>query len=123
MLLGHPGGPFWRGRDLGSWSVPKGLVEPGDDSFDTALREFLEETGLVVAGTFRPITPIRQKSGKRVTCWTVDADLDIGAFNPGHFAMEWPPRSGKSARFPEMDELRYFLVARRWSVSCPPRSR
>jgi predicted NUDIX family NTP pyrophosphohydrolase len=111
VLLGHPGGPFWRGRDLGSWSIPKGLVEPGEEPLEAAVREFMEETGLGVAGNFRPLTPIRQKGGKQVMCWAVEADLEIGAFAPGEFEMEWPPRSGSIGRFPEIDQLSYFAVA------------
>jgi predicted NUDIX family NTP pyrophosphohydrolase len=111
VLLGHPGGPLWRGRDLGSWSIPKGLVEPGEDPLDAAVREFLEETGLGVTGVFRPLTPIRQRGGKQVLCWAVEVDLDIDAFAPGEFEMEWPPRSGKIARFPEIDQLKYFPAA------------
>jgi predicted NUDIX family NTP pyrophosphohydrolase len=110
VLLGHPGGPLWRGRDLASWSVPKGLVEPGEDALEAAMREFREETGLTVTGTFRALTPIRQKGGKQVMCWAVEADLDLGAFAPGEFEMAWPPRSGKIARFPEIDRLEYFAV-------------
>jgi predicted NUDIX family NTP pyrophosphohydrolase len=110
VLLGHPGGPFWRGRDMGSWSIPKGLVEPGEEPLDAAMREFLEETGLAVSGTFRPLEPIRQKGGKQVICWAVEADLDVGAFSPGAFEMEWPSRSGEIRRFAEIDQLRYFAV-------------
>jgi predicted NUDIX family NTP pyrophosphohydrolase len=110
VLLGHPGGPFWRGRDRGSWSIPKGLVEPGEEPLDAAVREFLEETGLAVTGPFRALAPIRQKGGKQVICWAVEADLDVDAFAPGQFEMEWPARSGKLARFPEIDQLKYFAV-------------
>ena len=108
VLLGHPGGPLWRRRDLGSWSIPKGQVEPGEAPLDAALREFAEETGLSVEGVLRPLSPIRQKGGKQVLCWAVEADLDLEGFAPGEFEMEWPPRSGLRARFPEIDQLRYF---------------
>jgi predicted NUDIX family NTP pyrophosphohydrolase len=107
-LLAHPGGPLWRRRDLGAWSVPKGLVEPGEAPLAAAVREFREETGLEAAGDFRPLAPIRQKGGKQVLCWALEADLDLAGFAPGEFEMEWPPRSGRRASFPEIDQLRWF---------------
>ena len=110
VLLGHPGGPFWRTRDLGSWSVPKGLVEPGEAPLAAAVREFREETGLEISGPFRPLAPLRQRGGKLVLVWAALADLDIGQFAPGEFEMEWPPRSGQTRRFPEIDQLRYFAA-------------
>ena len=110
--LAHPGGPFWRKRDAGVWSVPKGLLEPGEAPLDAALREFGEETGLplsgVLSGPLLPLTPIRQAGGKVVLCWAAEADLDLAGFKSGEFEMEWPPRSGRMARFPEIDQLRYF---------------
>ena len=112
FLLAHPGGPFWRKRDVGVWSVPKGLLEPGEAPLDAALREFGEETGLslsgVLAGPLLPLTPIRQAGGKVVLCWAAKADLDLTGFKSGEFEMEWPPRSGRMAQFPEIDQLRYF---------------
>ena len=108
VLLAHPGGPIWRNRDVGAWSVPKGLVEAGEQPLAAAVREFLEETGIAISGYFRPLTTIRQKGGKRVMCWAVEADLDISGFAPGQFEMEWPPRSGRVASFPEIDQLKYF---------------
>lgn len=110
VLLGHPGGPLWRGRDLGAWTVPKGAVEPEERPLDAALREFSEETGLLVSGAPRVLTPIRQKGGKRVLCWALEADLDLQAFRPGRFEMEWPPRSGVSVSFPELDRIAYFPI-------------
>jgi predicted NUDIX family NTP pyrophosphohydrolase len=108
VLLGHPGGPFWQNRDMGSWSVPKGLVEVGEAPLEAAIREFREETGLEISGTFRALAPVRQRGGKIVLCWAVDADLDVRNFAAGEFEMEWPARSGRSRSFPEIDQLRYF---------------
>jgi predicted NUDIX family NTP pyrophosphohydrolase len=108
VLLGHPGGPFWRNRDFGAWSVPKGLIEAGEAPLAAAVRESEEETGLAILGEFRPLTPLRQKGGKLVLCWAIEADLDLSNFAPGRFDMEWPPRSGQMARFPEVDQLKYF---------------
>jgi predicted NUDIX family NTP pyrophosphohydrolase len=110
VLLAHPGGPLWGRRDLGSWTVPKGLVEAGEEPLAAAIREFSEETGLSLGGPFRPLSPVRQKGGKLVLCWAIEADVDISKFAPGEFEMEWPPRSGRVARFPELDQLRYFAV-------------
>ena len=108
VLLGHPGGPLWRGRDAGAWGLPKGLVEAQETLLAAALREFREETGLEVAGEFKPLTPVRQKGGKQVVAFAVQADLDLDGFMPGTFEMQWPPRSGRMARFPEIDQIRYF---------------
>ncbi len=108
FLLAHPGGPFWRNRDGGVWSVPKGLLEPGEAPLDAALREFGEETGLRLTGALTPLEPIRQAGGKVVLCWAVEAELDLALFKSGEFEMEWPPRSGRTARFPEIDRLQYF---------------
>ncbi len=108
FLLGHPGGPLWARKDLGAWMVPKGLVEPREDPHDAALREFEEETGLKPPSISRPLTPLRQAGGKHVLCWAAEGDLDLAAFTPGEFEMEWPPRSGRRASFPEMDRLAYF---------------
>ena len=110
FLLAHPGGPFWRKRDAGVWSVPKGLLEPGEAPLNAAVREFGEETGLSLSATLTPLEPIRQAGGKVVRCWTAEADLDLAAFRPGEFEMEWPPRSGRTAEFPEIDRLEYFGV-------------
>ena len=110
FLLAHPGGPFWRKRDAGVWSVPKGLLEPGEAPLNAAVREFGEETGLSLSATLTPLEPIRQAGGKVVLCWMAEADLDLAAFRPGEFEMEWPPRSGRTAEFPEIDRLEYFGV-------------
>ena len=108
FLLGHPGGPLWPRKDQGAWMVPKGLIEPGEDPVVAARREFEEETGLACPALTAPLAPIRQAGGKLVLCWSAEADIDLGPFRPGVFEMEWPPRSGKRAAFPEIDRLAYF---------------
>ena len=108
FLLAHPGGPLWTRKDLGAWMIPKGLIEPGEDPAAAAVREFEEETGLKCPPLSRSLTPLRQAGGKTVLCWVAEADLDLAAFKPGPFEMEWPPRSGKWASFPEVDRLDYF---------------
>jgi predicted NUDIX family NTP pyrophosphohydrolase len=110
LLLAHPGGPFWRGRDLGAWSIPKGLVESGD-LIACAKREFNEETGLTADGPLIPLAPARQKSGKLVHAFALQADFDLSGFSSNQFEMEWPPRSGQRQRFPEIDRIAYFDVA------------
>jgi predicted NUDIX family NTP pyrophosphohydrolase len=114
VLLAHPGGPFWRRRDEGAWSIPKGLVESGDP-LACARREFNEETGLTAAGDFIALAPLRQKSGKTVHAFAVEADFDLTRFSSNAFTMEWPPRSGRQQSFPEIDRVAYFAlpVARR----------
>jgi predicted NUDIX family NTP pyrophosphohydrolase len=108
FLLAHPGGPFWKNRDAGAWSIPKGELQKGETAWQAAVREFQEETGLALSGAFQPLTPIRQKAGKLVLCWAVEADLDLTDFRSGEFEIEWPPRSGRRATFPEVDQVRYF---------------
>ncbi|HEX4183837.1 MAG TPA: NUDIX domain-containing protein [Caulobacteraceae bacterium] len=108
VLLGHPGGPLWVRKDYGAWMIPKGLIEPEETPLAAALREFEEETGLKPPAAARALTPLRQAGGKQVLCWTAEADLDLADFLPGDFEMEWPPRSGKRARFPEIDRIAWF---------------
>jgi predicted NUDIX family NTP pyrophosphohydrolase len=108
FLLGHPGGPLWARKDAGAWMVPKGLIEPGEDPLAAARREFEEETGLKPPPILRALTPLRQAGGKQVLCWAAEGCLDLDAFRPGEFQMEWPPRSGTRATFPELDRLAYF---------------
>ena len=110
VLLAHPGGPFWAKKDAGAWSIPKGLVESGD-LLACARREFTEETGLIADGEFIPLTPVRQKSGKTVHAFAVAADFDLIDCRSNFFEIEWPPRSGKRKRFPEVDQVGYFDLA------------
>lgn len=106
-LLIHPGGPFWKNKDLGSWSIPKGEFTD-EDPLSAAKREFFEETGFQVNGDFRPLKPIVQKGGKLVTAWAVQGDIDAAAAKSNEFEMEWPPRSGKRAMFPEIEKAEWF---------------
>jgi len=107
----HPGGPFWARKDEGAWSIPKGEIEPGEDPLARARREFAEETGFAVAGEFRPLAPVRQAGGKVVQAWAVAGDADAAAIRSNRFSMEWPPRSGRSQQFPEIDRAAWFDLA------------
>jgi predicted NUDIX family NTP pyrophosphohydrolase len=108
FLLAHPGGPFWKNRDDGAWSVPKGLVDDGEESRAAAVREFEEEVGQPVAGDFVALSRCRQKSGKVIHCWMVEADLDLGAFRSNTFELEWPKGSGRTTTYPEIDRVAYL---------------
>jgi predicted NUDIX family NTP pyrophosphohydrolase len=108
FLLVHPGGPFWRNRDEGAWSIPKGLIDEGEDHIAAARREFAEETSLSVNGELQPLTPLRQKSGKWVHAFLVEGDFDLAGFRSNVFAMEWPRRSGRMIEVPEADRAAYF---------------
>jgi predicted NUDIX family NTP pyrophosphohydrolase len=111
VLLAHPGGPLWAKRDDGVWSIPKGLVEGGADLLATARREFGEETGLAVDGEFVALSPVRQQSGKLVHAFAVEADPDLAGFKSNEFEIEWPPKSGRRRRFPEVDRIAWFGLA------------
>jgi predicted NUDIX family NTP pyrophosphohydrolase len=109
VLLVHPGGPWWAGRDLGAWSIPKGEYEPGDDPMACALREFEEETGSrPPAAGLVPLGELRQRGGKLLTAWAAPGDLDAAAVISNTFTMEWPPRSGRQREFPEVDRAGWF---------------
>jgi predicted NUDIX family NTP pyrophosphohydrolase len=109
LLLAHPGGPFWSKKDDGAWSIPKGNVESGV-LLAGAKREFNEETGLLADGQFTPLSPLRQKSGKTVHAFALEADFDLATFASNMFEMEWPPRSGQRQSFPEVDRIAYFSL-------------
>lgn len=112
VFLVHPGGPFWAKKDDGAWSIPKGEFTAGEDPLSAAQREFHEETGFTVTGPFVPLTPVRQPGGKIVHAWCVEApDLDASAIRSNTFSLEWPPRSGKSREFPEVDRAAWFDLA------------
>ncbi|MFB7941416.1 NUDIX domain-containing protein [Streptomyces sp. NPDC127049] len=109
VLIGHMGGPFWARREEAAWSVPKGEYGDEEAPEDAARREFLEELGLPVPdGDWLDLGEVRQAGGKTVTVWAVEGDLDPAAVVPGTFTMEWPPRSGTMAEFPEVDRVGWF---------------
>jgi predicted NUDIX family NTP pyrophosphohydrolase len=109
VLLVHPGGPFWARRDAGAWSVPKGEYEDADDPLDAARREFEEETGTALeTGELLELGDVKQKNGKVVSAWAAEGDLDPDAVHSNTFTMEWPPRSGRTAEFPEIDRAGWF---------------
>jgi predicted NUDIX family NTP pyrophosphohydrolase len=108
VLLVHPGGPFWRKKDLGAWSIPKGEVAEEENLLAPAQREFQEETGHRPTGRFIALHPVKLKSGKIVHAWAVEGDLDAAAVRSNTFTMEWPPRSGKQSEFPEVDRAEFF---------------
>jgi predicted NUDIX family NTP pyrophosphohydrolase len=110
VLLAHPGGPFWAKKDDGVWTIPKGLVEAGDDLAATARREFTEETNLTAAGELIALAPVNQKSGKTIHAFAFEADFDLSQFASNEFEIEWPPKSGRRQSFPEIDRIAYFAL-------------
>jgi predicted NUDIX family NTP pyrophosphohydrolase len=111
VLLIKPGGPFWRNRDAGAWMIPKGAVEPGETPAEAALREFEEETGTRLGAVPFPLATVRQAGGKHVEAFALEGDLDPTAVTSNEFEMEWPPRSGRRERFPEVVEARWMTLA------------
>jgi predicted NUDIX family NTP pyrophosphohydrolase len=113
VLLGHMGGPFWSAKDDAAWSIPKGLYDEDEEPLAAAVREFVEELGVMLpvdVADLEPLGELRQPSGKRLAVWTAEADLDPARVVPGTFTMEWPPRSGKMAEFPEIDRAAWWSV-------------
>jgi predicted NUDIX family NTP pyrophosphohydrolase len=108
VLLAHPGGPFWKARDEGAWTLPKGLYTDEEEALAAACREFGEETGFACAPPFLPLGELRQKSGKRITAWAFEGDADPLALRSNTFQLEWPPRSGRLGEFPEVDRVGWF---------------
>jgi predicted NUDIX family NTP pyrophosphohydrolase len=108
VFLVHPGGPFWAKKDAGAWSIPKGEFETGEDPLSAAIREFEEETGFPIDGEFTALVPVKQPSGKTIHAWMIEGDCDAVNVRSNRFSMEWPPKSGKMAEFPEVDRAAWF---------------
>ncbi len=108
VLLVHPGGPFWKNKDLAAWSIPKGEYPETEPAFAAAQREFEEETGMRPEGEFIPLGELRQPGGKRVTAWAFESDCDSAAVRSNLFSMEWPKGSGRMQEFPEIDRAGWF---------------
>ncbi|OMQ10419.1 NUDIX domain-containing protein [[Flexibacter] sp. ATCC 35103] len=108
FLLVHPGGPFWKNKDLESWSIPKGEFTAEEDPLDAAKREFKEETGFELEGDFIELESVKLKSGKTIFAWAHEFDIDATLIKSNEFEMEWPPKSGKMQSFPEVDRAEWF---------------
>jgi predicted NUDIX family NTP pyrophosphohydrolase len=119
VLLVKPGGPFWRNKDAGAWMIPKGMVEAGEVPAEAALREFAEETGTKLTDIPFPLATVRQAGGKLVQGFAIEGDLDPAEIRSNHFELEWPPRSGKLERFPEVAEGRWMSLAEARTLMLP----
>ncbi len=110
VLLGHPGGPFWEKKDEGAWSIPKGELNDDEQPQLAARRELEEETGFKVTSELKELSPVKLKSGKIIYAWAVEQDFNPDNFKSNFFEMEWPPKSGRMASFPELDSVRWFFL-------------
>ena len=108
MFLVHPGGPFWRNKDAGAWTIPKGEFDDEEGALAAAQREFKEEVGVSISGDFIPLTPVKQKSGKIIYAWALEKDIDILEIKSNSFEIEWPPKSKQLKQFPEIDKGEWF---------------
>jgi len=108
VLLVHPGGPYWRKKDDGAWSIPKGELEAGEEAEVAARREFTEETGVALSGLLDRLGEIRQRGGKRVIAFAVEGDVDVRTIRSNTFEIEWPPKGGRMQSFPEIDRAEWF---------------
>jgi predicted NUDIX family NTP pyrophosphohydrolase len=110
LFLVHPGGPFWKNKDAGAWSVPKGEFSDDEDPLTAAIREFREETGMQIDGNFIPLTALKQKSGKIIYAWAAEGDIDASKIVSNECEIEWPPKSGKKISIPEVDKGEWFTI-------------
>ena len=110
VLLVHPGGPFWKNKDAGAWSIPKGEFTDDEDSLSAAIREFKEETGTLLSGDFQDLGNVKLKSGKVVHAWAIEGDLDTATLKSNEIEIEWPPKSGKKITVPEVDKAEWCNI-------------
>jgi len=110
VFLVHPGGPLWKNKDEGAWSIPKGEFGGNEKPLQAAIREFSEETGISLSGEFIELEPVVQKGGKKVFAWALEKNIDAAAIRSNHFELEWPPGSGKYQSFPEIDRGGWFTI-------------
>jgi predicted NUDIX family NTP pyrophosphohydrolase len=108
VLLVHPGGPYWRRKDDGAWSIPKGEMTAGEETGDAARREFTEETGMALTVPLEPLGEVRQRGGKRVIAFAVEGDVDVRTIKANTFELEWPPKAGRMQTYPEIDRAEWF---------------
>jgi predicted NUDIX family NTP pyrophosphohydrolase len=111
VMLVHPGGPFWARKDAGAWSIPKGLMNEGEDRLATAKREFLEETGMAVDGECLDLGQHKQPGGKMIAAFALEGDFDPASLKSNPFSIEWPPHSGRMAEFPEVDRAAWYSIS------------
>lgn len=110
FFLIHPGGPFWRNKDIGAWSIPKGEIGPGEQPLTAAIRELKEETGISISGDFIELSPVKMKSGKIIRAWAKDYNTEIEKIESNTFNITWPPKSGKQITIPEIDMAEWFQL-------------
>ena len=123
VLLALPGGPFWRGRDVGAWQIPKGAIEAGEAPAQAARREVEEELGVALIAEPWPLVRIRQAGGKWVDAFALEQDVDIDAIVSATFELEWPPRSGRFEHFPEMERAAWFGLDHARQMILPSQAR
>ena len=110
VLLVHPGGPYWRRKDNGAWTIPRGEIEAGEDYLGAAIREFTEETGWQPQGPYLPLGEVRQRSGKTIHAWAFPGSFDPASLRSNLFEIEWPPKSGRRMQFSEIDRAGFFSI-------------
>ena len=110
VLLAHPGGPFWKNKDEGAWTIPKGEIGDGEVALETARREFEEEIGVPPEEPFHGLGSIKQKGGKVIHAWAFEGDFDPAKLRSNTFEIEWPPKSGKKVSYPEIDRVEFFTI-------------
>lgn len=110
VLLAHPGGPYWKNKDEGAWSIPKGELEFDEDPLQAAIREFREETGKGISGDFLELQPVKLHSGKKIFAWAIEKNIDTSKMRSNNFEIEWPPHSGKMQSFQEVDKACWFRL-------------